>query len=103
MLEPTALLRPSVVALAASALVLAACQREEAPAPATPTQPAVETPVVSVTPPQTLDRAGLLQAMDIAASAYAAGKDPGGDTLAGRRFVIRQAFGCAGPTPPAAE
>lgn len=103
MLEPTALLRPSVVALAASALVLTACEREEAPAPAAPTQPAVETPVVSVTPPQTLDRAGLLQAMDIAASAYAAGKDPGGDTLAGRRFVIRQAFGCTGPTPPAAE
>ena len=27
----------------------------------------------------------------------------GGANLAGRRFVIRQAFGCAGPTPPPAE
>ena len=27
---------------------------------------------------------------DVAASAYAAGKDPGGDTLVGRRFVVRQ-------------
>jgi hypothetical protein len=101
--EPTVSLHPSVVALAASALLLTACQREKAAEPAPPAPAATETPVVSIAPPQTLDRAGLLQAMDIAASAYAAGKDPGGDTLVGRRFVVRQAFGCTGPTPPAVE
>lgn len=107
MLEPIASPRPSVVALAASVLlfgpVLGGCQREEAaPAPnPAPVQP--QTPVVAVAPAPTLDRAGLLQAMDVAASAYAAGRDVGGANLAGRRFVIRQAFGCAGPTPPPAE
>lgn len=99
MLEPTVSPRPSVVALAASLVFLAACQREEA-APVPPPAPAVSAPpVVAIGPAPVLDRAGLLQAMDVAASAYAAGKDPGGATLAGRRFVIRQAFGCAGASP----
>lgn len=99
MLEPTVSPRPSVVALAASLVFLAACQREEA-APAPPPAPAVSAPpVVAIGPAPVLDRTGLLQAMDVAASAFAAGKDPGGATLAGRRFVIRQAFGCAGPAP----
>ena len=82
MLEPTVSPRPSVVALAASLVFLAACQREEA-APAPPPAPAVSAPpVVAIGPAPVLDRAGLLQAMDVAASAYAAGKDPGGATLA---------------------
>lgn len=108
MLEPIASPRPSVVALAASVLllgpVLAGCQREEpepAPQPV-PSQPQtqIQTPVVSVAPAPTLDRAGLLQAMDVAASAYAAGRDPGGADLVGRRFSVRQVFGCTKPTPP---
>src|SRR3989344_8959777 len=99
MLDPTVSPRPSVVALAASLVFLAACQREEA-APAPPPVPAVSAPpVVAIGPAPVLDRTGLLQAMDVAASAYAAGKDPGGATLVGRPFVIRQAFGCAGPAP----
>ncbi|WBT07203.1 hypothetical protein PFY01_05820 [Brevundimonas vesicularis] len=69
-------------------MALAACQREPQPAPA-PAQKS-ETPPV-------LDRAGLLQAMDIAASAFAAGREVGGASLAGRRFVVRQAFGCGEP------
>lgn len=106
MLEPTVTPRPSVVALAASILllgpVLAGCQREEA-APAPEPEPVADpTPVVAVAPAPVLDRAGLLQAMDVAASAYAAGREVGGDSLVGRRFVVRQAFGCTGPTPPAA-
>lgn len=101
MLEPIVMSRPSVVALAASTLLLVGCQRQETPAaPPAPAEPSA--PVVAVGPAPVLDRAALLQAMDIAASAYAAGKDPGGATLAGRRFVVRQAFGCAETTttPP---
>ncbi|OYX36596.1 MAG: hypothetical protein B7Y99_00540, partial [Caulobacterales bacterium 32-69-10] len=69
MLEPTVSPRPSVVALAASLVFLAACQREEA-APAPPPAPAVSAPpVVAIGPAPVLDRTGLLQAMDVAASA----------------------------------
>jgi hypothetical protein len=103
MLEPTVSPRPSVVALAASILLLAGCQREDSQTPPRPDPVAEDTLPVVVGPAPVLDRAGLLQAMDVAASAYAAGKDPGGAGLAGRRFVIRQAFGCSGPTPPPAE
>ena len=110
MLEPIASPRPSVVALAASVLllgpVLVGCQREEPSPEAAPpqTQAQTQAPVVSVAPAPTLDRASLLQAMDVAASAYAAGRDPGGADLVGRRFSVRQVFGCTGPaTPPAAD
>lgn len=103
MLEPTALLRPSAVALAATALLLSACQRDEAATPPPPVAAApAETTEAPAAPAPTLDRAGLLQAMDAAASAYAAGQNSGA-SLAGRRFVVRQAFGCAGETPPPAE
>lgn len=102
MFEPTVSPRPSVVAIAASLLVLGACQREEA-APAPIPAPAAPTPVVTVAPSPTLDRASLLQAMDLAASAFAAGREIGGASLAGRRFVVRQAFGCGGPAPAQAN
>lgn len=94
MLERTNLLRPSFVALAVSSLLLAACQREQrdvTPEPA----PAATPPTVSVAPPPALDRAGLLQAMDQAASAYAAGDKAFDVDLPARRFVVRQAIGCA--------
>ncbi|MFN7128048.1 MAG: hypothetical protein ACK4OJ_03190 [Brevundimonas sp.] len=107
MLEPIALPRPSVVALAASFLLfgpaLAGCQGEKSAPEPNPEPVQTQTPVVAVGPAPTLDRAGLLQAMDVAASAYAAGRDVGGASLAGRRFVVRQAFGCAGATPPPAD
>jgi len=110
--EPIASPRLSVVALAASGLILAlisslaACERRE-PAAAPPPEPAAPaTPTVVMAPARQIDRAELLAAMDVAASAYARGQSPGGDdTLVGRRLVIRQAFGCA-PTetpPPGAE
>lgn len=99
--DPIASPRPSLVALAASVLVLGACQRE--PQSTTAPAPKPETPpVVTVAPAPVLDRAGLLQAMDIAASAFAAGREVGGASLAGRRFVVRQAFGC-GASGDAAE
>ncbi len=96
MLEPIVPPRPSVVALAASLIFLSACQREPTAASAPVAEPA-QTPVVTVAPAPILDRASLLQAMDIAASAFAAGQEVAGASLAGRRFVVRQAFGCGGP------
>lgn len=104
MLEPTVLLRLSAVALAATAFLLSGCEREEAATPPPPSAapPAAEPVAAPAAPAPTLDRAGLLQAMDAAASAYAAGLAPE-VSLAGRRFIIRQAFGCAGETPPPVE
>ncbi len=101
MLEPIAPSRLSVVALAASCLALvAACRPEAEPpaeAPAAPT--AAATPVIPVPLPPALGRTELLRAMDDAAAAYASGQAPKSDGLAGRRFAIRQAFGCAGSSP----
>lgn len=102
MLVPTVSPRPSVVVIAASLLVLGACQREQAE-PAEPETVAAPPPIVTIAPSPTLDRASLLQAMDLAASAYAAGREVGGASLAGRRFVVRQAFGCGGPAASLAE
>jgi len=98
--DPIASPRLSLVALAASLLALAACQREPQPAPA-PAAKSESPPVVTVAPAPVLDRAGLLEAMDIAASAFAAGREVGGASLAGRRFVMRQAFGCGEPNDAA--
>lgn len=102
MLEPTALLRPSAVALAATTVLLCGCQRDEVAAPPPPAAPPPIPAEAPAPPTATLDRAGLLQAMDAAASAYAEGRNDG-DSLAGRRFVLRQAFGCAGERLPAVE
>lgn len=104
MLEPTVTPRPSVVALAASialsGVLLAGCERDAktpavAVAPETPPPP-----VVTLAPAAPLNRAGLLAAMDAAASSYASGEGSGDASLVGRRFLVRQAFGCA-PTPTA--
>lgn len=93
----------SVVALAASALGLTACEDNRAPAPA-PSQPI---PVIDAPPmpsqPPALDRVALLQAMDAASNAYAAAKMFDGKDLVGRRFTVRQAFGCEGASAPAPE
>lgn len=97
-------LRP-FAALAASSLVFAACDREATPPPVAPTEPVPASPPAPapvLTP--ALDRAGLLAAMADAAAAYAAGTaPPGPDTLVGRQFSIRSAFGCGGPDPRPAE
>ena len=104
MLEPIAIRRLPVVALAASGLVLTACQGEPEKTPAPATEPAAA-PAAPATPspPPVLSRADLIQAAEAAASAYAAGSGPNRDSLSGRRFAVRQAFGCQGAAPAAAE
>lgn len=90
----------SLAALAVSVL-MTACQRQQ-PEPAAPVAEAPPAPVsLPVAPPPPLGRVELLQAIDKAASAYAAGKAPEGESLAGRRFTVRQAFGCSGAAAPA--
>lgn len=58
-----------------------------AAAPASPPPPLPQPPV---------GRSELLQALDAARSAYAAGRPPPDLKLAGRRFSVRQVFGCGG-------
>ncbi|WP_374515795.1 hypothetical protein [Brevundimonas sp.] len=98
-------LRP-FAAVAATGLALAACDREDATPPPVPAEPAAAPPPAAPAPVLTpaLDRAGLLEALGQAASAYAAGSPAAGqDALVGRQFSIRSAFGCAGPEPRPAE
>ena len=81
---------------------LAGCkpaQPAPAPRPAPPIVQTAEAPRPMT--PSALDRAGLLQALDLAASSYASGRPTTGDDFAGRRFVLREAFGCEGPAPAA--
>lgn len=94
MIDLAILLRPSIVTLTAAAVVLAGCQRDEASNAASSAPPAPVAPVISIAPAPSLDRTGLLQAMDGAASTYARGGSADDASLAGRRFVIRQAFAC---------
>ena len=90
----------SVAALATVAI--AACQRQPSPEPAEKVAPpaAAPQPPAPIAAPQPVDRSELLRSLDTAASVYAAGKAPEGEVLTGRRFTVRQAFGCTGPAPP---
>lgn len=104
MFKPTVSYRPLVAALAASMglALVSGCQRdqpvpERVPAP-TPSEPTPAPELVSRT--VVMDRAGLIAAFDAAASAYSSGAAAAEPTLAGRRFSIRQAFGCSEPTQP---
>lgn len=82
-------------------MFLVGCQRQQAAAPVA--APATEAkPAPPALPPSTLGREDLLQALDAAASAYAAGGAATAEDIAGRRFSLRQAFGCGGPAPSAA-
>jgi len=103
MFVPVALPRSPVVVMATILLVLGACKDEDA-APATDPAPAeTPSPVIEIVPAPVLDRTGLLEAMDAAATDYASGQAGSSAVLAGRRFVVRQAFGCRGPVTPPAE
>ena len=86
---------------AALGLALAGCERraETPAAPPPATLPAV-TP--ALTPPS-LGRTDLLNAIAVARSAYSAGQPDTAESLTGRQFAIRQAFGCAGPSEEARE
>lgn len=93
-------LAPAIVSLT---LGLVACDREsESPVePAAPTS--APAPITVEAAPIVLDRAGFLAAVDAAVAAYASGAASTGlDALVGRRFTIRQAFGCGGPLPSTA-
>ena len=98
--------RPALELISASLLAaaLAGCEQPapqavddvqtETPAPARPSLPA---------PIPALSRGDLINAADIAGSAYAAGdKLSGTDPLVGRSFSVKIAFGCSGPTPATA-
>ncbi|MDG2520714.1 hypothetical protein P7B02_04095 [Caulobacter segnis] len=102
MLETIAPRITPVVALAASALVLTACQKEEAAPPPPVQPPVIDTPPIKAAASPPYDRARLLEAMDAAAAAYAAGESKP-DDLAGKQFVVRQAFGCEEAPPLAAD
>lgn len=82
--------------LAGSGALLAGCQRDAAAPAKAPegTEPGLASPQIAPPlPAPVLGRTELLSALDAAASDYAAGQAEGGE-LAGRRFVIRQPFGC---------
>lgn len=110
MQKPIQAVRRLAAAAGACAAVLSGCERTAQ----TPTEPAVTVPAPTVeepkplaVPPVSLGRAELLAALDAAASAHAAGvpntgQQPG-DGLAGRRFTLRQPFGCVSAPPPIAS
>ena len=94
-----AIRRPLVV-LAASGLLLSACDRPDPAETPVDATPAVETPVAPVPAPvvTTLDRKALLDGLRRAASVYVSGVQPQGpDPLVGKAFSIAVAFGCRGP------
>lgn len=98
MLNPVMSVRLPVVAAAAVGLLLASCDRDAEPVapPPAPVGPAVNGPA---TPPinTALDRRELLSAVALAASNYAAGATATtANSLVGRQFDIRLAFGCEG-------
>lgn len=90
------------IALIATGLALAGCERqpEKPPQPPqpSPAPPTAETspPRLPTLPPPALGRSEVLLALDAASSAYAAGRPETAENLTGRRFSIRQAFGCPG-------
>lgn len=93
--------RPLVV-LAASGLLVSACDRPERPeVPVEATPIAEPTPAPQIVPaPLTLDRRALLDGLRRAASNYASGVSPQGtDALVGKPFSVTTAFGCGGPEP----
>src|SRR5687768_5272746 len=106
MLKPVSSLRLTVVAAAATGLLLQSCDREAAPAaPAeTPAEAPAPAPLQAVTPEPPLDRAAILAAVSQAASAYAAGATAAGsDPLVRRAFDVSLPFGCQGAEEPPAE
>lgn len=104
MRQPNPTLRRVAIALAGPSLAFAGCQRQaEAPAKPAPPPPAAaapQAPPVPQLPTPALGRSELLRALDAAGSAYAAQRPDGGEDLAGRRFAVRQAFGCPGSRLP---
>jgi hypothetical protein len=91
------------IAMIATGLALAGCERQPEkppqPPPPPPSPPVAETAPTRLPtlPPPALGRSDVLLALDAASSAYAAGRPAQeAENLTGRRFSIRQAFGCPG-------
>lgn len=100
MAAPSPPARILTIATMAAGLALTGCERQAE----TPAAPSAATPTTITAPdlprpPPALGRAELLQAFDEAASAHAAGAQGAATDVAGRRFTIRQAFGCSAPAP----
>lgn len=87
----------------AAVMALIGCERRPAASPPAPPAAAPAAAPAPLPSPPTLGRAELLQAIAAARAAYAAGQTNAADSLAGRSFAIREAFGCAGPTDTARE
>ena len=103
--RPPLRLRSPLFALAAASLLvgLASCDRKTEAPVEVPTPAPAPAPITVAATPIVFDRAGFLAAADTAVAAYASGASLSGqDTLVGRRFMIRQAFGCGGPLPSTA-
>lgn len=86
------------LALVIGGLLVARPEAEPPPSPvATPAeQPAPARPIVPQPQPP-LGRADLVEAVQLAASQYAAGEPIAVALLAGRRFAVNLPFGCSGP------
>ena len=87
---------PRAVAVVLATLALWGCERRSQPPPAPPVSvvDAPPLPIPAPLPPPTLGRTDLLRAFDTARSAYAAGQPTNEPSLAGRRFSVRESFGC---------
>lgn len=93
-------LRRPLVVLAASGLLLCACDRQGEADPPVDAMPVVQAPVASLPAPvtPTLDRKALLDGLRRAASIHVSGAVPQGpDPLVGKTFSMALAFGCRGP------
>ena len=82
----------AVLVAALTSLVWWSFGRRPAPAP-----PPVVPAKVERASPTILDRAGLIELANAAASAYAAGQPPNQSALVGRPFALRIVFACAAP------
>ena len=98
--------RPARAALCAFvlALAVAACDRTPAPEPEPEPRPPEPAPAPVTPPIAPMSRVELLQALDAAASSFVGGQTvPASPRLAGRQFMLVQAFGCGGARPTSAE
>lgn len=90
--------RPAVVMAAALGVAaLTGCDRK--PSPGAPAEAVPPSAPALVTP--SMQRADVLDALADARAAYAAGAADPSAALAGRRFSVREAFGCGGPSDAA--
>lgn len=89
----------AALAAAIGLLALTGC----GPKPTEPAPPAAppSTPAATVLSPPSVQRADLLDMIAQVRAAYAAGETNSSEVLSGRRFSVRQAFGCAGPADAA--